>query len=99
MLADRARGPTLPSLFLVADTRPSRRHYGVDFIGSFIFIAAAPRPMRLRRGFVVTTTPLSHMVEMVVLISMLRESTCKELSVILTVSLSLKKIIEIKVKV
>ena len=60
LLADRARGPTLPSLFLVVDTRPSRGHYGVDFFGSFIFIAAAPRPLRLRRGFVVTTVPLIH---------------------------------------
>ena len=41
--------------------RPPRCHYGVDIVCIFLMIAAAPRPLRLRRGFVVTTAPLNDM--------------------------------------
>ena len=58
----RRRGPSPASLFLVAWTRPSRclRSASICFV-VFLFIAAAPRPLRLRRGFVVTTAPLNDM--------------------------------------
>ena len=58
----RRRGPSPASLFLVAWTRPSRclRSASICFV-VILFIAAAPRPLRLRRGFVVTTAPLNDM--------------------------------------
>ena len=56
----RRRGPSPASLFAVAGTRPSRclRSASICF-AVFLFIAAAPRPLRLRRGFVVTMAPLN----------------------------------------
>ena len=58
----RRRGPSPASLFAVAGTRPSRylRSASICFV-VFLFIVAAPRPLRLRRGFVVTTAPLNNM--------------------------------------
>ena len=63
-------------------SRPSTR--------CFFFIAAAPRPLRLRRGFVVTTMSLSHIMGIVVFMPMLRETNRICFSVILSVSQSLK---------
>ena len=56
----------------------------------FLIIAAAPRPLRLRRGFVVTTMSLSHIMGIVVFMPMLRETNWICFSVILSVSQSLK---------
>ena len=49
--------PQYPGCF----TRPSRCHYPAH-PPFFSVIAAAPRPLRLRRGFVVTTAPLNGFV-------------------------------------
>ena len=70
-----------------------RGHLGVTtalIALEFLIIAAAPRPLRLRRGFVVTTMSLSHIMGIVVFMPMLRETNRICFSVILSVSQSLK---------